>query len=249
MENIYEICFYGGLILAIIFFIVSVVLFIVLKIPKAIGDLTGRTAKKSIKEMKDGASTKESVAKKEQAKYYNQSTGKIKVREGVSTEQRKENRDDTTDSLKPGPEMEFEETEILGNDTVAATDVDETEVLSEGKNMTADSDETEVLSNNEVSIDEDATDVLVSEDEDATDVLTSEDDDATDVLTSEDDDATDVLTAEDDADETDVLRVSDTDVEDEGATTVLAGGNTADKLARKYKVQYNVVVTHTDETL
>ena len=238
MENIYELCFYGGLILAIIFFIVSVVLFIVLKIPKAIGDLTGRTAKKSIKEMKDGASKKDSVAKKEQAKYYNQGTGKIKVREGVSTEQRKENRDDTTDSLKPGPEMEFEETEILGNDTVAATDVDETEVLSEGKNMIADPDETEVLSSDEASVDEGATDVLTSEDEDETDVLTSEYDDATDVLT-----------AEDDADATDELRVSDTDVEDEGATTVLAGGNTFDKLARKYKVQYNVVVTHTDETL
>ena len=238
MENIYEICFYGGLILAIIFFIVSVVLFIVLKIPKAIGDLTGRTAKKSIKEMKDVASTKESVAKKEQAKYYNQGTGKIKVREGVSTEQRKENRDDTTDSLKPGTQTEFDETEILGNDTVAATDVDETEVLSEGKNMTADADETEVLSSDEASVVEDVTDVLTSEDEDATDVLTSEDEDATDVLTTEDD-----------AYETDVLRVSDTDVEDEGATTVLAGGNTADKLARKYKVQYNVVVTHTDETL
>lgn len=248
MENIYEICFYGGLILAIIFFIVSVVLFIVLKIPKAIGDLTGRTAKKSIKEMKDGASTKESVAKKEQAKYYNQGTGKIKVREGVSTEQRKENKDDTTDLLKPGAQPEIEETEILGADTVAATDADETEVLSDGKKM-YDPDETEVLSRGELSGEEDETDVLTSEDEDATDVLTSEDEDATDILTLDDEDATDVLTSEDDADATDVLRTSDTDIEDEGATTVLAGGNTADKLARKYKVEYNVVVTHTDETL
>ena len=52
MENVYKICFYGGLALAIIFLIVSVVLFFVLKIPKVINDLTGRTAKKQIDEIK-----------------------------------------------------------------------------------------------------------------------------------------------------------------------------------------------------
>ena len=41
MEQAYEICFYGGLVLAILLLIATVVLFIVLKIPKVIGELIG----------------------------------------------------------------------------------------------------------------------------------------------------------------------------------------------------------------
>ena len=67
MENIYEICFYGGLILAILFFIVSIILFAVLKIPKVFGELTGRAEKKSIKERKEGGKADVKVGKKEQA--------------------------------------------------------------------------------------------------------------------------------------------------------------------------------------
>ena len=98
--------------------------------------------------------------------------------------------------------------------------------------------------------DSDATEVLGSGDpvdDDATDVLTSDrDDDATDVLTSDrDDDATDVLTSDIDNDATDVLRET---ADDDDQTTVLAGGMT-DELSRKVKVMYNVVVTHTNETL
>lgn len=255
MENIYEICFYGGLVLAILLLIVSVVLFIVLKIPKVIGDLTGRSAKKSIKEMKEGAATKESASKKEQAKYYNQSSGQIKVREGISTAKRKEKQDDTTDLLSPDQMPGMEETEVLGAEknsydpeetevlgaTDRAYDPEETEVLSSEK-PTVNEEETEVLT---ATTDDEETAVLTSDDEE-TAVLTSVDDEETAVLTS-DDEETAVLTSAMDEEATDVLRAPD--IDDEGATTVLAAGMDASKLASKVKVELNVVITHTDETL
>lgn len=231
MEKVYEICFYGGLILAILLVIAAIILFIVLKIPRVFGELTGRSAKKGIQDIKNGSGTELNVAKKEQAKYYNQGTGKIKVRETVSEKTRKENRDDTTDLLRTDAD----------NDNA-----DETEVLGVGKYAEKDSDATEVLGS-EVPVDDDATDVLASDgDDDATDVLTGDrDDDVTDVLTSDrDDDATDVLTSDIDNDATDVLREAD----DDDQTTVLAGDMT-DELSRKVKVMYNVVITHTNETL
>ncbi len=235
MENIYEICFYGGLVLAILLLIVSVVLFIVLKIPKVIGDLTGRSAKKSIKEMKEGAATKESVAKKEQAKYYNQSSGQIKVREGISTAKRKEKQDDTTDLLSPDQMPGMEETEVLGAEK-RSYDADETEVLG-ATDRAYDPEETEVLSSGKSTANEEETEVLTA----------TTDDEETAVLTSGDDEETAVLTSAIDEEATDVLRAPD--IDDEGATTVLAAGMDASKLASKVKVELNVVITHTDETL
>lgn len=233
MESVYEICFYGGLILAILLLIVSIVLFVVLKIPKVFGDLTGRTAKKSIKEMKAGKPVKESVAKKEQAKYYNQDSGKIKVRETVSTETRKENRDDTTDLLRPEElNINAEETEVLGA-TTGKVDVEETEVLSQGRAAEAYEDSTEVLSSEEKEQDDDSTEVLTTED------------DATDALSAEND-VTDILTEDKDG-ETDVLR--DEGAMDEGGATTVLTAAIADKLSKKVKVEYNIVVTHTDESL
>ena len=61
MQNVYEICFYGGLVLAILLLIAAIVLFIVLKIPKVIGELTGSAAKKAMKEMQDGTASPGSV--------------------------------------------------------------------------------------------------------------------------------------------------------------------------------------------
>ena len=81
MQNVYEICFYGGLVLAILLLIAAIVLFIVLKIPKVIGELTGSAAKKAMKEMQDGTASPGSVAKKEQEKYYNMGSGKITAKD------------------------------------------------------------------------------------------------------------------------------------------------------------------------
>ena len=85
MQNVYEVCFYGGLVLAILLLIAAVVLFIVLKIPKVIGELTGSTAKKAMKEMQDGTAKPGSIAKKEQEKYYNMGSGKITAKENISS--------------------------------------------------------------------------------------------------------------------------------------------------------------------
>ena len=240
MVNIYGVCFYGGLVLTILFFISSIVLFFVLKIPKVIGELTGRTAKKSMDEMKKNGISVSAVSKKEQAKYYNQGTGKITVRDTVSAEKRKENRDDTTNLLDSSmktinpDEYDPNVTEVLGAKYVKQ-DVEATEILSSEHDGYED-DSTDVLTSSD-GYEDDSTDVLISEepDEAATDVLTSEEPDeaATDVLTSEeaDEDATDVLASEE-ADEaaTDVLTSEKTDEDttyaprmdiDEAATDVL----------------------------
>ena len=86
MTSVYDICFYGGLILSGVFLIAATVLFFVLKIPKVVGELTGSTARRKIREMKAHAESitlDKSVTRKEQAKYYNVGTGKITVKEST----------------------------------------------------------------------------------------------------------------------------------------------------------------------
>jgi len=51
--EIYRYIFYGGAILATIMFVVSLILFIVLKIPAVIGDLSGATARKAIEDIRN----------------------------------------------------------------------------------------------------------------------------------------------------------------------------------------------------
>ncbi|MBD5097194.1 MAG: hypothetical protein HDT40_09425 [Lachnospiraceae bacterium] len=180
MTDIYNICFYGGLVLAILLLITSVILFVVLKIPRVIGELSGRTARKGIEELKGGAKETSAVSKKEQAKYYNQNSGKIKIREAVSTETRKKNNDDTTADLRDNKKK-------VENDKP-------TDVL-ERKDADIGDEVTDLLRD-----DEEATDVL--QDEEATAVLQNEE--ATAVLQNEeatavlqDEEATDVLRGED----------------------------------------------------
>ena len=55
--GIYNIMFWGGLILAGIFLIVSVIIFIKMRIPEAFGVVTGRTQKKAIEEIRSGGRT------------------------------------------------------------------------------------------------------------------------------------------------------------------------------------------------
>ncbi len=262
MQNVYEICFYGGLVLAILLLIAAIVLFIVLKIPKVIGELTGSAAKKAMKEMQDGTASPGSVAKKEQEKYYNMGSGKITAKEAVSTrEERKTYGNDSTELLDTTKKKEkkFEETDIFrpGINDYDTSDDGETEVLGSGADDEAtdvlrdasagDDGATDVLRNDEG--DDGATDVLRNDegDDGATDVLRgddADDEDATDVLRMDDDDsdATDVLRADDDdGDATDVLRASD----DEEGTSVLTTGI----LAKKVKVIYNIVVVHSDENI
>lgn len=226
MTDIYNICFYGGLVLAILLLITSVILFVVLKIPRVIGELSGRTARKGIEELKGGTKETSAVSKKEQAKYYNQNSGKIKIREAVSTGTQKKNND--TAAL-PGNKKD-----LPGSGKGAEADK-KTEVLERNNADTGD-EVTDLLRDEEVTNvlqDEAATDVL--QDEAATDVL--RDEEATDVLQNEQ--VTDVLR---DEEATDVLR-------DEDQTSVLTEKGVTDKLVSRVKVLYNVVVVNTDEKL
>lgn len=260
MGNVYEVCFYGGLILSIVFLIVAVVLFFVLKIPKVIGDLTGMTAKKTIRQMGNGAAATGNLSKKEQEKYYNMGTGKITVKDTYSTpDKRRETQNDSTELLNRDEipsTQEFDKTDILRpgiNDYEFGANAD-TEILGEKDDDAA----TDVLAGNDVG-DDAATDVLTGNDvgsDDATDVLTSDDvgsDDATDVLTSDDvesDDATDVLTGDDAEVHTEYEESGSIYVEDdeEEGTSVLSG-MTEEALAAKARVVYNIKIVHTDETL
>ena len=257
MESVYKICFYGGLVLAILLVIAAVALFVILKIPRVFDELTGRSEKKGIRSLKAGHGEGRNIDKVEQAKYYNQNSGKIKVRQGVSAEKRKENNDDTTDLLGSGAATEdVEVTEVLGagkyTDMSKDSDIDATEILGDGS-IGEDDGETEVLSGHERA--DNKEDVADDDADEATDVLISDDDsdEATDVLVADDDadEATDVLVADNcaeyDETMTDVLRVSDYE-DDEEMTTVLNREMT-DELAGKTRVYYNIVVTHSDERL
>jgi len=51
--EVYRYIFIGGAILAAIFFIISLILFFVLKIPSVIGDLSGATARKAIEDIRN----------------------------------------------------------------------------------------------------------------------------------------------------------------------------------------------------
>lgn len=243
MEQAYEICFYGGLVLAILLLIATIVLFIVLKIPKVIGELTGSTAKKAMKEMKNGTAKPGSIARKEQEKYYNMGSGKITAKEAVSTkEERKARGNDSTELLDKNKKKEkkFEETDILrpGVNDYDTPDNEATDVLGSGNpdeevtdilrdGAAADDETTDILRDGTAAGDDEATDILRATgegDDEATDVLrgTDEgDDEATDVLRADegDDGATDVLRADEGDDgATDVLRA---DEDDDGATDVL----------------------------
>ena len=232
MEQAYEICFYGGLVLAILLLIATIVLFIVLKIPKVIGELTGSTAKKAMKEMKDGTTKPGSFARKEQEKYYNMGSGKITAKEAVSSkEERKARGNDSTELLDKNKKKEkkFEETDILrpGVNDYDTPDNEATDVLGSGN---PDEEVTDILRNGSAAGDDEVTDILragtTAGDDEATDVLRGNgegDDEATDALrgTDEgDDEATDVLRGTDEGDDgaTDVLRA---DEGDDGATDVL----------------------------
>ncbi len=276
MQNVYEICFYGGLVLAILLLIAAIVLFVVLKIPKVIGELSGSTAKKAMKEMQDGTAKPGSVAKKEQEKYYNMGSGKITAKETVSSkEERKNYGNDSTELLdnKKKKEKKFEETDVPRpgindyetpddgeTEILGADNADETTDILRDATSVGDDGATDVLRND--GDDDGTTDVLrnAEGDDGATDVLRNveDDDGATDVLRNDegDDGATDVLRGddEDDGDATDVLRG---DEDDSDATDVLRADDdeegtsvlTTGTLAAKVKVVYNIVVVHSDESI
>ena len=259
-ETICNIMLFGGIALAVVFAVVAVILFIKLDIPKVIGDLSGSTARKQIREIREkgyesvqgsGASKKDAIKSKD-------STGKIEVRDIKRKTSRSEELEKkgneryqkAVNELKKEQQSrmdEFErETDILqGPDDYER----ETDILSADAGY---DEATDVLTPEDDA--DEATDVLTMEDdaEGATDVLTSEDDmeGATDVLTMEDDaeGATDILTAADDEEATNVL------TSDEEATNVLLneavhGTKPEVKDRAGFKIVTDIVVVHTDESI
>ena len=224
MATIYNIMLYGGLALAVIFAVTAIVLFFTLKIPKAIGDVTGSTARKKIEEIREkGYESVQGVgiSKKEAIKNH---TTKISVRDVQSSESSKRAEKGRANNEKAVTDIKNKKKneDYLKSIHEEATDILHEDMQELARNMYSDEEATDVLMENEDS--EEATDVLRADEdsEEATDVLRAEDDseEATDAPRADDDseEATDVLRAEDDGEEaTDVLRADD----DEAATDVL----------------------------
>ncbi|MBQ9200221.1 MAG: hypothetical protein IJ141_08590 [Lachnospiraceae bacterium] len=251
MEGVYKICFYGGLTLAIILLITSIILFAVFKIPKVIGDLTGRNARREIAEKKKkrggNDTTSSRLSREEKKKYYNQGTGKITVRDSATNEEVTDNikadakaveaPERETDILRPGDEDDIpvtakipnydseEKTTVLGGSDTEGIDSDaETDVLKEKGKADFDPDaETDVLrAGDKEDFDPDAeTDVLRAGDEEDFDP-----DAETDVLRA--------IDGENDFNpdaETDVLRKEDeeSDFDADGETDILRNEDTEDE--------------------
>lgn len=217
----YKILFYGGIICAIIFLILTIVLFFVLKIPAVFGNLSGSTQRKRIEEIRK--SGYESVSKK---KAIHDSTSKITVREaemksadsGKLEEQKKEEKKETKPKYTPRPDVGF------GN----ISDDTSTEVLGYGKNGEAvaksksayddvDDESTEILRENSIDgeeVDEEATALLRGNTGD----LRSDDprinEEETAILGSEGGESDDLFDDDLDEDVTDVLAGRDIQVED-----------------------------------
>jgi hypothetical protein len=265
-ETICNVMLFGGIALAVVFAVIAVILFVKLDIPKVIGDLSGSTARKQIKEIREKGyeSLQGSGASKKDAIKSKGSTSKIEVRdikgksasEEVSrkgNERYKKAVDELNKSrshhhIRPEEADSEKATDILRpeEDYEKETDIlrpeedyeKETDILRPEEDYEK---ETDVLRSEEDY--EKETDVLRADDEyeRETDILTSEDeaDAATDVL-STDSDATDVLSTDDDA--TDVLTM-DTEVSDSSETDIQG------EEAEKFPLLVDVVVVHTDESI
>lgn len=73
--EIYRYIFYGGAILSAIMLVISIALFIILKIPNVISDLTGRTARKAIENIRN--QNESSGNKTYRSSLVNQERGKL----------------------------------------------------------------------------------------------------------------------------------------------------------------------------
>lgn len=173
--GMYKTLFIVGLIVAITCLLLAVVLFFVLKIPKALGVVTGRSEKKAIEEIR--ASGYESRAKKEHASHdrirvrdaemdtgalgKSSGGGEISAREVSSETAKASNRRGGRGRVGKDLALENEETEILG-----------TESALQGAGSSKDFSDSD-------NYEEGATDVLGAEStaggyEDATDVLSGD---------------------------------------------------------------------------
>lgn len=155
----YQIMFYAGLGCSVLFFILSIIVFVRNNVAKLIGDVTGINAKRAIKELnKKGA---ESISKTEAIR---PETSKVLVQnEDMSTgglrNSELEQEEDKTDVLTVDKEAsQDEKTDILNSDM-------KTELLADGETELLMDEETDVLVGGatEFLMQEEATEVLFEE--------------------------------------------------------------------------------------
>ena len=278
-ETICNVMLFGGIALAVVFAVIAVILFVKLDIPKVIGDLSGSTARKQIKEIREKGyeSLQGSGASKKDAIKSKGSTSKIEVRDikGKSASEevsRKGNEryKKAVDELNKSRSHHHTRPEEA--DSEKATDIlrpeedyeKETDILRPEEDYEKATDilrpeedyekETDVLRSEEDY--EKETDVLRSEEdyEKETDVLRADDEyeRETDILTSEDeaDAATDVLSTDSDA--TDVLSTDDDATDVLTMDTEASDSSETDiqgEEAEKFPLLVDVVVVHTDESI
>lgn len=249
--GLYNALFFGGLILAIIFLILSVILFFVLDVPKAFGVVTGKTQRKAIEEIRSGGAASSTKKKRSRLNLGNIQARDVDVSEAARTSGllRKERtsgllsrrkKDDLSGELERNrlerERLEREKVEREKQRASEATDAVARKAAEDAR-ATSEKDRKRAIK----ALDEEDTEILTYKDmkskdgsEDTTSVLEMEQ--ATDILTAgeemydeADETETDVLikdskaTLEDeyDAEETDLLRVNTRVDEDDGDATDL----------------------------
>ncbi|MCR5631896.1 MAG: hypothetical protein K6F60_00215 [Eubacterium sp.] len=229
--GLYTVMFYGGLVLAIIFLIVSGILFFVLDIPKAVGVVTGKTQRKAIEEIRAGGKPTTEKSRRGRGRGGNIIARDVKVSEAKKKEteqfkleeankklnEQKRSSDASDNLAKKAAEDARAAVEKSKAKAMQALEEESTEVLTyqDMKNKDDSEDTTKVLEM------EQATDILSAGDE-LYDVEpeSNGDDDETVILASE----VNSVDIDDDYDdeETDVLRsTSASSSEDEEVTDVL----------------------------
>ena len=222
--GIYNIMFVGGLILALVFLALTVVLFFALKIPQALGSVTGQTQRKAIEELKSGKVG-------DMPKRRRKTQGRIIARDVKSSTATSDNLTTfDTEAQKSYDEVVAKERESRkakeaeAQEAAAAKAVQEAEKKAAeekareeeakkssririnpktGKRYELDQEETEILTYRDMKDDsENPTSVLgavIPGDEEETDVLRADDIDEKDLydddLYDDEDEATDILTS------------------------------------------------------
>ena len=140
--DIYRLIFIGAAIACGVMFLVSVILFIVFKIPNIIGNLTGHSAKKAIEDIKKQQNESYVINGEANESHLN---GKKKITEKISTA-RLDRAEETT--VLGNGNSRVEETTILGNGN---SRVEETTILGDGNSRV---DETTILGDGNSRVDE-----------------------------------------------------------------------------------------------
>ncbi len=140
--DIYRLIFIGAAIACGVMFLVSVILFIVFKIPNIIGNLTGHSAKKAIEDIKKQQNESYVINGEANESHLN---GKKKITEKISTA-RLDRAEETT--VLGNGNSRVEETTILGNGN---SRVEETTILGDGNSRV---EETTILGDGNSRVDE-----------------------------------------------------------------------------------------------